>query len=175
MMRWLLAFGTLALGALATLLRRRAGGDAAPELDARAHAVELARAEIGKGDPTPYWRDTLSNPTPPFPHDWCGAFALWALHQAGIAVGVHWVIGKGFAGNLPQVKVPEPADIAYFDHFQHHALVDHVDDAGQVHLINGNGLGGKVTTSVDDPHKVTAFFSVAPLLPTSPGTPTANV
>ncbi len=129
--------------------------------------VQAAQSQIGFSDPTPYWLDALPESFQgPFPPDWCGAFALWALHQAGLALDIKWEIGFGFLLVPPHalrtVSVPEPGDIAYFNRNQHHAVVESVDESsGTVNLINGNGVGGQVTESVSVPFDhVTAFFSI---------------
>jgi hypothetical protein len=60
--------------------------------------------------------------------------------------------------------VPKPGDIAYFEKNQHHAIVAAINTDGTVDLINGNGTGGAVTESRPAKTKVTAFFSIQPLL-----------
>lgn len=92
----------------------------------RERVVELARGELGLSDASKYWRDVLTS-GPPFPPHWCGAFALWALRQAGLT-DWHWQIGKGFLWRLKRTTTPEPGDIGYVDQpFQHHFVVTEVD------------------------------------------------
>lgn len=109
--------------------------------------------------------------------DWCGIFDLWVYHQNGILTDVEWAYAEDVSGDgridygflmvppkaLPMTNSPEPGDIAYFNRNQHHALVEDVR-GDMIDLINGNGLGGKVTRSTVNRQEVAAFFSVAPYL-----------
>jgi hypothetical protein len=89
-------------------------------------------------------------------------FALWCLRQAGLTDKT-WVDGKGFAmGWLPVVQLPEPGDIAYFNRFQHYAIVERCEN-GRVWLINGNGAGGKVTASDRPISDAALYFSIGRL------------
>ena len=90
---------------------------------------------------------------------WCGAFALWALHKAGVARNVFWQVGNGFLSHFPTTSNPQPGDIAYFNQYQHEAVISSVTSA-TVGLINGNGTGGKVTVSTVPRSSVTAFYNV---------------
>jgi hypothetical protein len=136
----------------------------------RQRVVFAALAEVGNGDPAKYWADVLPG-VDPRGLDWCGAFALWALHQAGLALDRRWVLGRGFIlvgpNPLPQTTNPKPGDIAYFTKNQHEAIVEFVSP-GAVQLINGNGQGGRVSVSTVPRSSVTAFFSIAPLLSSTP-------
>lgn len=94
-----------------------------------------------------YWADVLKQaPTAPQPPHWCGALALHCLHQAGLLIDQLWMFGPpnyGFLYRLKQLlpgELPKPGDIGYQDRpYQHHFVVDHVDDAGEiVHTIEGN-------------------------------------
>lgn len=136
-------------------------------LQGRAAVVAAAVSQLGNNNPAPYWADVLPGKDAG-DADWCGAFALWCLHQAGLALDWFWEIESGFAlsdkhQSLPQTKAPLPGDMAYFDHNQHMAVVELVS-ASAVQLINGNGNGGAVTRSTAARSSVTAFFSIAPLL-----------
>lgn len=133
--------------------------------------VENALVELGNSDPSAYWADVLPGVAVGPTIDWCGAFALWALHQAGFLQEVRWVIGKGFlwdsAGNkwrLPITTIPEPGDVAYFEHNQHQAVVESVN-GDVMNLINGNGTGGAVTRSSVPIAHATSIHSIAGLLP----------
>lgn len=134
--------------------------------DPRALVVAAALSQVGLGDAQIYWDNVL--PGVNVGHaDWCGAFALWCLHQAGLALDRHWVIGSGFLLThpaLPQTKTPQVGDIAYFAHNEHHGVIVSVDPTGAIGLVNGNGTGGLVSQSTVDPSEVTAFFSIAPLI-----------
>lgn len=174
---WLLALPVL--GGLLVLLtgKRRDSGagvvtrpdttsPAAP-LVGRAAVVAAAVSQLGNDDPAPYWADVLPGKDAG-EADWCGAFALWCLHQAGLALDWFWEIEQGFAlsdkhQSLPTTKTPLPGDMAYFDHNQHMAVVEAVTPAA-VSLINGNGTRGAVSRSTALRSDVTAFFSIAPLL-----------
>lgn len=128
----------------------------------RGRVVQAALGELGQTDPTAYWEDTLGSAAGA-PHDWCGAFALWALHRAGLAKDWRWEIGRGFLFRLPQTNDPKPGDVAYFDRNQHQAIVASVAP-GAIGLVNGNGFAGAVTISTVRPQDVTAFFSIASLV-----------
>lgn len=141
----------------------------------RAKVVKAAESQLDNTDASPYWRDVM-NPTGPWPKDWCGAFALWALHQAGLARGVKWIQSLGFLlvppNALPIVKVPKPGDIAYFNKSQHHAVVKRLNADGTVDLINGNGFNpaiqngaiSEVAASRTHMSNVTHFFSIDPYI-----------
>ncbi len=141
----------------------------ADESEIRRQVVEAAKSQVDNSDPSKYWLDTIG--TRRGPKHWCGAFALWALHQAGLAISWRWVIGKGFLWRLERTKDPKPGDIAYFNLQQHHAVVIEVT-ADRVHLVNGNSRPKgvlKIPSMVvinERPRKdVTAFYSIAGLIP----------
>lgn len=156
----LLALGTGVL--MVNLLRK--------EDPRRARVVSFAKSHVGSADSDAFWADALpTTPASQYPKDWCGAFALAAIHSADLAPGVHWGLTAARPGflipNLKIVSHPEPGDIAYFDKNQHHAVVESYDPATEtVHLINGNGQNGVVSESSTKRQNVTAFFSLAPLL-----------
>lgn len=125
--------------------------------------VDAALSQVGMSDPSPYWADT--SPTVDMGvSDWCGGFALWALHQAGVLLNKHWRMGLGFlltAPPLSTTKSPQIGDIAYFNHNEHHAVVVGVSTKG-IQLANGNGANGEVSLSTVQPSQVTAFYSIEP-------------
>ena len=132
---------------------------------AREAVVRAALSQIGNGNPKRYWDDVLPG-VDVGEADWCGAGALWSLHQAGLALDRQWKLGSGFLLTppaLPTTRQPEPGDIAYFDHNQHQAVVADVAP-GLVALVNFNGIGGLVSLSKIKPVQATAFFSIAPLI-----------
>jgi hypothetical protein len=132
----------------------------------RRQVVNAALAEQASPDTDKYWNDVLVNSSSK-PSSWCGALALYAIHQAGIGLDVHWVIGKGFLYNLHQLQAGEevkPGDVAYFNTYQHQAIVKSVNDDGTVTVINGNAAGGTVSITSPARSKVTAFFSIKPLI-----------
>lgn len=111
----------------------------------RQRVVAAALGELGKSDPAPYWRS--SGVLGPPPSEWCGAFSLWALHRAGLARDTMWKIGSGYLSQLPRTTVPKPGDIAYLDKpNQHHAVVVGVR-GDLIDVVNGNGVGRRVTRS----------------------------
>ncbi len=119
-----------------------------------------------------YWADVLHQGVlAPHPPHWCGAFALWCLHQAGLGLELRWLFGPphyGFLWNLHQLKpheTPEPGDIAYLDEpYQHHAIVLCVEGE-TVHTCDGNQGATEPIQKYEHPlAHWTAFFSIARLL-----------
>ncbi len=136
----------------------------------RTRVVRAAQSQIGRSDATVYWRDVLPGLSPSsYPPDWCGGFALWSLHQAGLAKDLNWVIGQGFLDHLPTTQDPLPGDIAYFTNNQHQAVVTDVSYDGTIGLVNGNGTAGAVSASDTLFPHVAAFYSIEPLLATAQG------
>ena len=136
-----------------------------PLLPAREAVARAALGQVGNGDPKRYWDDVLPGVNVG-KADWCGAGALWCLHQAGLALNKHWKLGSGFLltpPSLPTTKQPEVGDIAYFDHNEHHAVVVGVAP-GVVSIVNFNGASGLVSESTIELAQATAFFSIAPLI-----------
>jgi hypothetical protein len=114
----------------------------------RAAVVAAAAAEIGPDTHekrVKYWADALGRPVTYAEISkpaWCGIFALWCLHQAGLDTDEHWKIGAGFLLQNPHpmhlTTSPQPGDIGYIaSPFQHHFVVESVD-ATHVHSIDGN-------------------------------------
>lgn len=138
----------------------------------RAAVVEFAAAEIGPDTPdkrVKYWADALGRPVTyaEISHPaWCGIFALWCLHQAGLDTDEHWQIGKGFLLQNPHpmhlTTDPQPGDIGYIAApFQHHFIVESVD-ATNVHSIDGNQPDIRRQSRPLGSHIV--FYSIAGLL-----------
>lgn len=129
----------------------------------RQAVVNAAASQLGIQDPSKYWSEVV--PTAPgFKGDWCGGFALWCVKQARLAPDMYWEIGKGFCYHLPITKDPFPGDIAYFDQpYQHHAVVESVGNA-LVTTIDGNQPGSQVVRRTRPISKVTAFYSIQPLI-----------
>jgi Putative peptidoglycan binding domain/CHAP domain len=132
--------------------------------------VEIAKTQLGAQDPDKYWavvQPALVNSD----KAWCGGFALWALHKAGVAKDIIWQIGKGFTAinGLPTTKNPKPGDIAYLDQpFQHHAIVESFDPITKtVKTIDGNQTGNTVKTKTLTAKDWTAFYSIEPFLNTA--------
>jgi len=99
--------------------------------------------------------------------DWCGYFALWALHQAGIAKGIKWIQGVGFISpqNLQRVDHPLPGDIVVVPQpFQHQALLVSYEPAtGMVTSIDGNQPGIKPKVRFVQNGNL-QFYSIQPLV-----------
>lgn len=126
--------------------------------DKRARILEAARGELGRTEARKYFDGvTAKNPGPSLPA-WCGVFALWSLHRAGLLKGVEWVYGKGFLFRFATTRDPKPGDIAYFLRNQHHAIVERLDGANVV-TIDGNHLG-EVARVSRPLSTVAAFYSV---------------
>jgi hypothetical protein len=149
-----------ALGALGGVLSVWALWPVSPRL----RIAQYAQSQLGRASAAPYWQDVLPGVPPSgWPPDWCGAFALWAIHQAGLLRARPWLIGTGFLYDFPTTSNPQPGDIAYFDHNQHQAVVVAVL-GNQISLVNGNGTRGAVSASTVDKSEVSAFYSIEPFL-----------
>lgn len=116
-----------------------------------------------------YW--AVSGLKTPYPPAWCGAFALWALRQAGIDAP-DWTIGLGFVApaNLHITDTPLPGDIMYRDQpWQHYGLVRCVD-SDTAFTIEGNTPGISLHAHpISDRRYV--YYSIAPLLQSTFGKP----
>ncbi len=133
----------------------------------RSEVVRIARAELGPGDVEAYWRDAVSDTKWPGGLAWCGIFALWCLHQAGLAKSVKWKLGYGFleVQKLPKTHQPKPGDMAYFDKpFQHHAIVESYEQ-GVLKTIDGNQPDVRARTR--PPNHGAVFYSIEPFLQAS--------
>ena len=119
--------------------------------------VYFAKTQVGKSNALPYWQSAGAPSL--LGKAWCGAFALWALHKARVATNVMWQTRSGYLSHFPTTNTPKPGDIAYFNQYQHEAVVSSVTST-TVGLINGNGTGGKVTVSTVPRSSVTAFYNV---------------
>jgi hypothetical protein len=105
---------------------------------------------------------------------WCGGFALYCLHQAGLALGVPWLDGLGFCEpqRLPRVKVPQPGDVAWFLKNQHYAIVEAVR-GNVVDTIDGNQGITPARPSIKlhsgrPLSSVAVFYSIQPFLDAAP-------
>lgn len=140
--------------------RKRMGGCTSD--DVRARVVAAAKSQVGQKNLNVYFADAA--PQYVGGHaEWCGIFALWAMHQAGLLKSVQWKTGLGFletvVGRFPKVGVPQSGDVAYFTKLSHHAVVESVN-GDHVNLINGNGEGGVVSLSSPELAKATAYYSI---------------
>jgi hypothetical protein len=110
----------------------------------RNEIVAAAVSQIGCGAKDEYYWSALGPKTKDRPPHWCGIFCLYIYHDAGLLLDIEWPIGSSFlAQHLQVTRYPEPGDCAYFQRFQHHAIVEDVG-AGFVSTIDGNSTGGKV-------------------------------
>ena len=134
--------------------------------------VQAAAGELGSLNEhvEDYWESCMV--APPYPPQWCGAFALWCLHVAGCALSVDWHVGTGFLLVAPHalraVATPKPGDVSYkAAPFQHHAIVEKVED-GVVHTIDGNqGPPSYIKRASHALGVGHSYFDVTPLLPTA--------
>ena len=119
-----------------------------------------------------YWADVLhQSALAPHPPHWCGGFALWCLHQAGLGLSQRWMFGPPHFGFLYKLKqltehtLPEPGDIAYLDQpYQHHAVVERVE-GDLVHTIDGNqGAHSPILRHVQPLRHWFSFHSIDPWL-----------
>ena len=140
--------------------------------DIRGEIVRLVENERAAPNVDKYWAKILPGSTPSsHPPSWCGALVLWAYHMAGITTAP-WKVGTGFIYplKLKRTNNPQIGDVAYFDKFQHHALVSEILGNGKVALLNGNSTRsaqfpeGAITRSVKSLGEVTAFFSIDDLI-----------
>lgn len=119
-----------------------------------------------------YWADVLhQRETAPHPPQWCGAFCLFNLHKAGLGLDLLWRFAtatdkrSGFLWALHRTLVPEPGDIAYFEHWQHHALVRCMVGSDQFDSIDGNqGPVTPIKLHERSVREATSFFSIQPLI-----------
>lgn len=131
----------------------------------RQRVISIARSQIGqgKGDEwKKYMQGVVTHP-PGQRVSWCGIFATWVLHQAGLT-SEKWIYGKGISRLLKQTNNPKPGDILYIDQpYQHHGIVERID-GNTVYSIDGNSPGGVVAPRKRDMSEITAFYSIGPLI-----------
>lgn len=158
-----IAAGALVIGAGAYLLSR----DSACSADGlRKRVVDAARSQVGKRELDTYFADAAPQYVGQHP-EWCGIFALWCLHQAGLAKDKTWKTGLGFLEThpaLPKTHDPKPGDIAYYTKFQHQAVVLVNNGDGTTENANGNGTGGVVTIGRPAISDAFAFYSIQGLI-----------
>jgi hypothetical protein len=144
--------------------------------------VEAAVAEIGAGNREKllrYWESAMGQEVS---YDsvhrlaWCGIFALYCLHAAGVAKDVFWKVGKGFLLQPPHplktTRTPQPGDIGYQNlPFQHHFLVENVNGV-LIHTIDGNQPDIRRRTRSFGSELV--FYSIEPLLALAAGLPSPS-
>lgn len=142
-----------------------------PVVLVRENILAIARRDLGHVDARRYWR-VVSEHAEPWPPHWCGAFVLWCYRQAGLC-DWKWKDGIGIAHHLRQLdhEEPQPADLVYFPHFQHHALFDRREDdciwtiAGNASgIVAGEHLTRAVCECKHGPTAHPTFFSIADVL-----------
>lgn len=137
------------------------------DVSLRQKVVKAALSQVGRSDPTPYWLDVAGKPQSSS-QSWCGAFALWCLHQAGLALHKYWTFGYGFLLTqptpLPTTRDPRPGDIAYFTASEHQAVIVAVYPDRTIELVNGNGEGRVVTHNVRRISETAAIYSIQPYI-----------
>lgn len=130
--------------------------------DARRLVVDIALSQLGVQDPDRYWA-VVQPGLVSTDAAWCGGFALWVLHEAGLTTR-QWEIGKGFLYKLPRTTSPLPGDLAYYDQpLQHHAIVEFVDTGGNVHTIDGNQTGETVARRTRQ-KSAGVYYSIQPMI-----------
>ena len=165
----LLLLGAGGLGLAALVAGSNAADTGTPDSrrpSFRQRVVNAAVSQLGLTDAAPYIEDALGYPAQE--RYWCGMFALWAIHQAGLIPNVLWELGTGFASqHLKQINANQlgPGDVVYFhEPWQHHAIVEWVDHSkGLMSTINGNGAGGAVTRVVRPISDPDAYYSIGEL------------
>lgn len=158
---WLAAIGA-AIGGVFLLKRDTAGSSGCTEADFRRRVVDAAKSQVGKKDLDTYFADAAPQYVHQHP-EWCGIFALWCLHQAGLGKDIRWKTGVGFLRAAWQTSEPKPGDIAYYEQYQHQAVVLDVH-ADTVDLANGNGSGGVVSLSSPARTKAKGYYSIQKLI-----------
>lgn len=119
-----------------------------------------------------YWADVLhQDERASHPPQWCGAFCLWAIHGAGLGRELLWRFAtatdkrSGFLWALHRTTVPQPGDVAYFEHWQHHALVRCMVGDDLFDSIDGNqGPVTPIKLHQRSIREATAFYSIGSLL-----------
>lgn len=138
----------------------------------RAELLSRFRQELGSGDPDKYWE--LVGPRFIGEH-WCGALCLYVLRASGLAPGVMWENDPsrghfGFCYRLRQISPnhAKAGDIAYFNKFQHHAMVVAIEPGAGVPMLvtlDGNqGSPNRVREQRRRLSTVAAVYSIEPLL-----------
>ncbi len=119
-----------------------------------------------EGRPALYWREVLNPYDPTYAADWCGAFVLRSLKQAGLAKNAFWDIGIGFISpqGLQQTSDPQPGDIAFFaEPFGHQSvIVSYEPTTGMITSIDGNQPG--ILAKVRFRNANTSFYSIQPFI-----------
>jgi hypothetical protein len=136
--------------------------------------IQAAIAELENRNPSKYWDDVWKYGGPR-PEHWCGAFALWCLHQAGLGLDIDWKFEPedrkyGFLYNLPIVEQALVGDILYVSKpYQHHAVIEGFDGK-TVWTVDGNSYlkaGPKIPRVVRHERELSpnlTIYSIEPLI-----------
>ncbi len=135
-----------------------------------AHGMNIIMPDgkVGVGD-----RDAMPS--------WCGIFAFWSLHKAGIPMK-KWTLGKMTIppeAVMPPGTAPQPGFLAYRNLRSHYALVSSASGT-KVTTVNGNtagadNLGGEIQEQTHDISNWTAFFDPMKLTDGAVRNPDAGV
>jgi len=163
---WKVAGAAGLVGAGAYVVSHVSSSSGCNEAALRKKVVDAARSEVGQKNLTKYFSEVAPQYVGQHP-EWCGIFALWCLHQAGLAKDKTWKTGLGFLETppaLPKTKDPQPGDIAYYTKFSHQAVVLVNNGDGTTENANGNGSGGVVTIGRPKIEDAFAFYSISKLI-----------
>lgn len=131
----------------------------------RQRVVSIARSQSGQGKGDG-WKKYLQGVVTHMPGQkvhWCGIFATWVFHQAGIT-SEKWEYGEGISRILKQTNNPKPGDVLYIDQpYQHHGIVERID-GNTVYSVDGNSPGGVVAPRKRDISEISSFYSIGPLI-----------
>lgn len=152
------AAAAVAAGAYVLTRDSTGSGGGCSEDAFRKRVSDYARAQVGKKELDKYFADAAPQFVGQHP-EWCGIFALHTLHQAGLARDIQWKTGIGFLRAQDITSDVKPGDIAYYEHFQHQAVVLSVN-GDTIELANGNGSGGVVSLSTTQRTKAKAYYSI---------------
>ena len=155
---WKVAGAAGLVGAGAYVLTRDSSGGGCSEDAFRKRVTDYARSQVGRKDLDKYFADAAPQFVGQHP-EWCGIFALHTLRQAGLAKDVQWKTGIGFLRAQDITTDVKPGDIAYYDQYQHQAVVLAVN-GDEIELANGNGKGGVVSLSTTPRTKARAYYSI---------------
>lgn len=132
---------------------------------ARNRVIQIAKSQVGNGagdDWAKYLVDTVEYwPEEKIP--WCGIFATWVLHKAGLT-SQKWKYGAGISSILERTNNPKPGDILYIDQpYQHHGIITAID-GDTVYSVDGNSPGDIVDNRKRSIGEIDAFYSIGPLV-----------
>lgn len=131
----------------------------------RQRVISIARSQIGQGKGNE-WKKYLQGVTDSIPKEkphWCGIFATWVFHQAGLT-SQKWEWGQGISSILKLTNNPKPGDILYIHNpYNHHGIVERIE-GNIVYSIDGNSMNGVVAENKRSIDSIDAFYSIGPLI-----------